>query len=64
MTVLFLVLPLAVALSVLAVAAFSWATRVGQFDDLETPAVRLLCDELVERPRARDQGNTPGGKSD
>lgn len=49
MTVLFVVLPLAVLLSGLAAAAFLWATRAGQFDDLETPAVRLLCDELAER---------------
>jgi len=46
--VLFVVLPLAVTLSGLAAAAFLWATRAGQFDDLETPAVRLLCDELTE----------------
>ncbi len=45
MTVLFVVLPLAVALSALAALAFVWATRSGQFDDLETPAVRLLCDD-------------------
>ncbi|MFP4598204.1 MAG: cbb3-type cytochrome oxidase assembly protein CcoS [Persicimonas sp.] len=25
--------------------AFWWATRSGQFDDLETPAVRILLDE-------------------
>lgn len=49
MTVLFVILPLAVVLSGFAVAAFLWATRAGQFDDLETPAVRLLCDELAER---------------
>jgi cbb3-type cytochrome oxidase maturation protein len=49
MTVLFLVLPLAVLLSLLAAFAFAWATRRGQFDDLETPAVRLLTDELSER---------------
>lgn len=49
MTVLFVVLPLAVLLSGLAAAAFLWATRAGQFDDLQTPAVRLLCDELAER---------------
>lgn len=54
MSVLFVVLPLAVLLSLLAALAFSWATRRGQFDDLETPAVRLLTDELPERtaPRA------------
>ena len=49
MMILFVVLPLAVCLSALAAAAFLWATRTGQFDDLETPAVRLLCDELRER---------------
>jgi cbb3-type cytochrome oxidase maturation protein len=49
MTVLFVVLPLAVVLSGLAATAFLWATRAGQFDDLQTPAVRLLCDELSER---------------
>lgn len=49
MTVLFVVLPLAVLLSALAAFAFAWATRRGQFDDLETPAIRLLTDELSER---------------
>jgi cbb3-type cytochrome oxidase maturation protein len=48
MTVLFLVLPLAVILSGLAALAFVWATRRGQFDDLDTPAVRLLTDDLLE----------------
>jgi cbb3-type cytochrome oxidase maturation protein len=48
MTILFVVLPLAVLLSSLAAMAFAWATRAGQFDDLETPAVRLLSDELPE----------------
>jgi cbb3-type cytochrome oxidase maturation protein len=49
MTVLFVVFPLAVLLSGLAAAAFIWATGRGQFDDLDTPAVRLLCDDLAER---------------
>ena len=49
MTVLFVVLPLATVLSGLAALAFVWATRRGQFDDLDTPAVRLLTDDLLER---------------
>lgn len=54
MTVLFVVLPLATLLSGVAAAAFLWATRSGQFDDLSTPAVRLLCEELdEEHPAAR-----------
>ncbi|HEX5100460.1 MAG TPA: cbb3-type cytochrome oxidase assembly protein CcoS [Polyangiaceae bacterium] len=55
MTVLFVVLPLAVLLSLLSALAFVWATRRGQFDDLDTPAVRLLCDDLGERPRSPSQ---------
>lgn len=59
MTVLFVVLPLAVALSGLAALAFAWATRRGQFDDLATPAVRLLSDELSERSRRALSAPTP-----
>jgi cbb3-type cytochrome oxidase maturation protein len=51
MSVLLVVLPLAVILSGLAAIAFVWATRRGQFDDLDTPAVRLLSDDLCERSR-------------
>ena len=58
MTVLFVVLPLAVLLSVGAALTFVWATRRGQFDDLETPAVRLLCDDLGERKGALDHTHT------
>jgi cbb3-type cytochrome oxidase maturation protein len=58
-TVLFIVLPVAVLLSAVAVAAFLWATNAGQFDDLETPAVRLLCDELSDRAPAPPRTNQP-----
>ena len=54
MSVLLLVLPLAVLLSGSAALAFVWATRRGQFDDLDTPAVRLLSDDLNESARALD----------
>jgi cbb3-type cytochrome oxidase maturation protein len=42
MEVLYLLVPLALLLSAGAVAVFAWAARDGQFDDLETPAVRIL----------------------
>jgi len=42
MTIIFLILPVTLLLSAGAVAAFAWATRSGQFDDLETPGIRLL----------------------
>jgi cbb3-type cytochrome oxidase maturation protein len=44
-SVVFLVLPLALVVVLAAVAAFAWAARRGQFDDLETPAIRMLHDE-------------------
>ncbi|HWA74019.1 MAG TPA: cbb3-type cytochrome oxidase assembly protein CcoS [Polyangiaceae bacterium] len=59
MTVLFIVLPIAVVLSGVAVAAFLWATNAGQFDDLETPAVRLLCDELTDHTPHQHPKNRP-----
>ncbi|MHC4810291.1 MAG: cbb3-type cytochrome oxidase assembly protein CcoS [Planctomycetota bacterium] len=45
MSVVFIVLPLGLLLAAFAVAAFIWATRAGQFDDLETPAMRAVHDE-------------------
>lgn len=49
MSVLWLVLPLALALSGGAVVAFLWAARRGQLDDLETPAIRMLYDDEVRK---------------
>ncbi len=45
MGVLFIVLPLAVILAGIAVAAFIWGVKSGQFDDLSTPAQRMLHDD-------------------
>jgi cbb3-type cytochrome oxidase maturation protein len=62
MSVLFVVLPLAVVFSGLAVLAFLWATRHGQFDDLATPALRVLRDsgsgsERTSSSRTRESGS-------
>jgi cbb3-type cytochrome oxidase maturation protein len=61
MTVLFVILPLATLLSAIAAVAFLWATRSGQFDDLATPAVRLLCDELKEQRPVVGRENDASG---
>lgn len=65
MSALFVVLPLAVFISALAVGAFLWAARHGQLDDLETPALRLLHDEgrlQGEMPRTEANAERPRGK--
>lgn len=45
MNVLILMIPMALILGFGFVMAFIWATGKGQFDDLETPAHRILNDE-------------------
>jgi cbb3-type cytochrome oxidase maturation protein len=52
MTVIYIVLPLALLTVLVAVLSFSWATRSGQFDDLDTPGLRVLHDDtpLERRP--------------
>lgn len=44
MNILFVLVPLALLLAAGSVAAFRWAARDEQFDDLESPAVRMLDD--------------------
>ena len=45
MEVIFIVLPLALALAAVACAAFYWAVNRGQYDDLDTPPLRILFDD-------------------
>ncbi|MFN8574186.1 MAG: cbb3-type cytochrome oxidase assembly protein CcoS [Gemmatimonadaceae bacterium] len=45
MSVLFIVLPLALVIVGVAVFGYVWAARRGQFDDLDTPALRMLHDD-------------------
>jgi cbb3-type cytochrome oxidase maturation protein len=47
-SVMYLILPLALLVVFAAVIAFVWAARRGQFDDLDTPAMRALHDDDVE----------------
>jgi cbb3-type cytochrome oxidase maturation protein len=59
MSVLYIVLPLALLIAAAAVIAFIWATRSGQFDDLDTPAVRMLHDDTPtkrDREKAEESG--------
>lgn len=50
MDILYLLIPLSLALVFLIGAVFWWALRSGQFEDLEGPAHRILMDE-DEPPR-------------
>ena len=48
MSVLYIVLPLAIVMAGLALTAFIISVRHGQFDDLDTPQLRMLFDDELK----------------
>lgn len=48
-SLLFLV-PISIALLGVAIGAFVWAVRRGQFEDLDTAALDILVDDDAPRP--------------
>ncbi len=57
MSVIYILLPLALLVAGGFVLAFIWAARRGQFDDLETPAMRILDDDSFVKPVLPKRGN-------
>jgi cbb3-type cytochrome oxidase maturation protein len=57
---LYLLIPLSILLTFVIGIIFLWATRSGQFDDLDSPAQRILLDDdsikHPERPTGTDSG--------
>lgn len=54
MSILYLMIPMGILIVVGAVWAFFWAVNSGQFDDLDSPAWRILLDDDTKPPQ---QGN-------
>ena len=53
MSVVYIALPIALLLALAGVAAFIWAVRSGQMDDLDTPGMRILGDDDEPPPPTR-----------
>lgn len=51
MNILLALIPISLVLLGIAVAAFIWAVKRGQFDDMDTPALDILRDDPND-PRA------------
>jgi len=45
MSILYVLIPLGLVLVIVGIWAFFWAVGSGQFDDLDTPAVRVVMDD-------------------
>jgi cbb3-type cytochrome oxidase maturation protein len=56
MTILLLLIPISLALLGVAVWAFVWAVRRGQFDDLDSAALDILVDDRAPASGAPHAG--------
>jgi len=50
MNIILVLIPLSLVLLAAAVWAFFWSVNHAQFDDLDTPALTPLADELPSKP--------------
>jgi cbb3-type cytochrome oxidase maturation protein len=60
MSIIYLLVPVALGIVLAALAGFGWAARQGQFDDLETPALRAIGDDVERRRDEPVKGRTGG----
>ena len=51
MSYLAFLVPVAILLGLLGLAAFMWTLRNGQYDDLDGAAARILMDDDLDEPR-------------
>ena len=58
MTILWLVVPVALLFVAAAIVAYVKSARAGQFDDLETPAIRMLFDDEPAKSGGAGMGRT------
>ncbi len=63
MDIIYLLIPLALVLLVVAVGTFFWAVRNDQFDDLDREASRILFDEDTAPPKPKDQDSSSSPES-
>ncbi len=63
MNSLLILVPVSLVLLGIAIGAFWWAVRQGQFDDLDTPPLDVLRDSERPAPRA-EHGNRNGDSDD
>ena len=58
MNILLLLIPLSLVLLVIAIGAFVWAVRRGQFEDLDAAAIDILVEDAMdEHARTAEQGD-------
>ena len=56
---LILLIPIALGLGLLGLAAFFWSLRQGQFEDLDGAALRIFVEDEEDRPGRSRAGSRP-----
>ncbi|ONM44028.1 cytochrome oxidase maturation protein, cbb3-type [Halopseudomonas pachastrellae] len=64
MTVLYILVPIAIVLVIIAVCLFNWAVNNGQYEDLDSPAHSILFDEDDPAHLAAQQRENNGDAAD
>lgn len=55
MEIIVVLIPLAIILAVFFIGGFIWMTKKGQYDDLETPSMRMLLDDKIIKQESNIQ---------
>ena len=60
MEILYLMIPLSILLGSFFLAAFILASKKEQFEDMETPAMRMLLDDDFDNVKKKESENDKG----
>ena len=63
MDIIYILVPLSIVLLGIAVSIFFWAVKAGQFDDLESPAHKILFDDDDPQTPRSDAAQEPASDS-
>jgi cbb3-type cytochrome oxidase maturation protein len=56
MNIIILLVLSSVVVAIAFLAAFLWSTATGQYDDIHTPAIRMLFDDRVIKSTEQEHG--------
>jgi cbb3-type cytochrome oxidase maturation protein len=58
MAVIFILIIASLVVAIGFLLAFVWSVNKGQFDDVQTPAMRILFEDGVKKPKEKEKGKT------
>ncbi len=60
MSVLYLLIPIGIIFLLLAILFFFWAIKNGQYDDMESQALKIVIDDHQSKPEKSSNDPEPG----